>query len=39
MLHELLKITVESQVTLPSKLTIAFVEMLEILAHESALFT
>jgi len=39
MLHELLMITVESQVTFPLNLTMAFVEILDILAHVSALLT
>ena len=36
--HELLNITVDIHVTFPSYLTITLVEMLDILAHESALF-
>ena len=39
MLHELLKMTVDNHVTLPLYLTIAFVDMLDIFAHESALLT
>jgi hypothetical protein len=37
--QELLNMTADIQVTLPSYLTIALVEMLDIFAHESALFT
>jgi hypothetical protein len=39
MLHELLKMTVDSQVTLPSDFTIAFVDIEDVLAQESALLT
>jgi hypothetical protein len=39
MLQELLNMTVDSQVTLPLCFTMAFVDMLDILAQESALLT
>lgn len=39
MLHELLNITVDNHVTFPSYFINAFVDMLEIFAQESALFT
>jgi hypothetical protein len=37
--HDDLKMTVDSHVILPSNFTIAFVEILDILAQESALLT
>ncbi len=39
MLQELLKITVDNHVTLPLFLTIAFVDILDVLAQTSALLT